>query len=120
MTTEPTVRDATADKSDDATADGVQSDDAAQQQGEHDQGCAALPVAVSPCDHNPGDADQKRNGEEHSAGPGKPKPVAEPPPIASESSHACTLGQRNERHPGPAFANSPDEHRLPTVKTGAR
>jgi hypothetical protein len=49
---------------------------------------------VSPCDRNSGGADQKRNGEEHSAGPGEPKPVAEPFPIASESRHTGSLGQR--------------------------
>jgi hypothetical protein len=43
---------------------------------------------VSARHHNPGNADKKRNGEEHSAGPGEPKPVTEPPPIASESRHA--------------------------------
>jgi hypothetical protein len=43
---------------------------------------------VSPCERNPGNADQKRNGEEHSSGPGEPKPVTEPSPIATESRHA--------------------------------
>jgi hypothetical protein len=53
---------------------------------------------VSACDHNLGNADQKRNGEDHSAGLGEPKPMTEPPPIASESGHARILGRRNERH----------------------
>ena len=88
MTPGPTVQDETANNSDDSPADGIQSDNTDQQECEHHEGCAALPVAVSPCDHDPRNADQKRNGEEHSAGLGEPKPVTEPSPIASESSHA--------------------------------
>ena len=88
MTPEPTVQDETANNSDDSPADGIQGDHADQQECEHHQGGAALTVAVSPCDHNSGNADQKCNGEEHSAGPGEPKPVTEPSPIASESRHA--------------------------------
>ena len=52
MTPEPTVQDETANKSDDSAGDGVQGDHADQQECEHHQGCAALPVAVSACDHN--------------------------------------------------------------------
>ena len=48
MTPESTVQDETANKSDDRPADGIQGDYAGQQECEHDQGCAALPVAVSP------------------------------------------------------------------------
>ena len=88
MTPEPTVQDETADNRDDSPADGIQRDHADQQECEHDEGCAALPVAVSPCDHNSRNADKKCNGEEHSAGLGEPKPVTEPSPIASESRHA--------------------------------
>jgi hypothetical protein len=88
MTPEPTVQDETANKSDESAAEGVQGDHAGQQECEHHQGRAALPVAVNACDHNPGDADQKRNGEKHSAGLGEPKPMTEPPPIAYESRHA--------------------------------
>ena len=88
MTPEPTVREETADNSDDSPAVRIQRDHADQQECEHHEGCAALPVAVSPCDHNFGDADQKCNGEEHSAGPGEPKPLTEPSPTASESGHA--------------------------------
>jgi hypothetical protein len=62
---------------------------------------------VSPCDSNSGNADQKRNGEDHSAGLGEPKPVTEPSPIASESRHALSLGRRNQRHLGPACGNVP-------------
>jgi len=57
MTPEPTVQDETANKSDDSATDGVQGDHAGQQECEHDQGCAALPVAVSVCDHNSRNAD---------------------------------------------------------------
>jgi hypothetical protein len=57
MTPGSTVQDETANKSDDSAADGVQGDHAGQQECEHHQGCAALPVAVSARDHNPGNAD---------------------------------------------------------------
>ncbi len=57
MTPEPTGQDETAYKSDNSAADGVQGDHADQQECEHHQGCAALPVAVSACVHNRGDAD---------------------------------------------------------------
>jgi hypothetical protein len=99
MTPEPTVRDETANNSDDSPADGIQGDHADQQECEHHQGGAALTVAVSPCDHNSGNADQKCNGEEHSAGLGEPKPVTQPSPIASESRHARSLGQRKRAAP---------------------
>jgi len=51
MTPEPTVQE-TANNSDDSPTDGIQRDHADQQECEHHEGCAALPVAVSPCDHN--------------------------------------------------------------------
>ena len=57
MTPEPTVQDETANKSDDSAADGVEGEDAGQQECEHHQRCAALPVAVSACDRNRGNAD---------------------------------------------------------------
>ena len=57
MTPEPTVQDETANKSGDSAADGVQGDHGDQQECEHHQGCAALPVAVSPRDRHCGDAD---------------------------------------------------------------
>jgi hypothetical protein len=46
----------TANNSDDSPADGIESDHTDQHECEHHEGCAALPVAVSPCDHNPGNA----------------------------------------------------------------
>ena len=88
MTPEPTVQDETANHSDDSPADGIQGDHADQQECENHQWGAALTVAVSPCDHRSDNANQKCNGEEHSAGLGEPKPVTEPSPIASESRHA--------------------------------
>ena len=57
MTPEPTVQDQTANNSDDSPADRIQGDHADQQECEHHQGSAALTVAVSPCDHNSGNAD---------------------------------------------------------------
>jgi len=106
MPLEPAVLNETANERDDSAAHGVQDDHADQQQCEHHQGCAALAVAASPRHHNLGNANQKRNGEEHSAGLGESKPVIEPPPIASDSRHARSLGQRSEQHPGPACGMS--------------
>jgi hypothetical protein len=87
LTPEPAIQDETAHESDDSASDGVQGDHAGQQECEHHQGCAALPGAVSARDHDPDDADQKRDGEEHAAGLGEPKAVSEPPPVASEPDH---------------------------------
>ena len=89
----PTVQDETANNCDDSPADGIQGDHADQQECEHHQGCAALTFALSPGDHNSGNADQKCNGEDHSAGLGEPKPVTEPSPIASKPRHAGSLGR---------------------------
>jgi len=83
-----------AKNGDDSPADGVQGDDAGQQECEHDQGCAALAVAVSACHRNSDDADQKGSGEKHATELGKSKPVTEPAPIASQSPHAFSLGAR--------------------------
>jgi hypothetical protein len=68
MTPRPTVQDQTANDRNDSSADGIQGDHADQHQCEHHQGCAALPVAVGPCVHKPGNAHEKCNGEENSAG----------------------------------------------------
>jgi hypothetical protein len=57
MTPEPTARDKTACNSDDSTADGIQRDYADQQECEHHERCGALPVTVSPCDHDFRNAD---------------------------------------------------------------
>jgi hypothetical protein len=57
MTPEPTVHDEAANNSDDSPADHIQGDHAHQQECEHHQRCAALPVAVSPCDRDSGEPD---------------------------------------------------------------
>jgi hypothetical protein len=88
MTPEPTGQDQATNKRNESAVDGVQGDHADQQECEHHEGCAALPVAVSACDHNLGNANQEHNGEKHSAGLGEPKPVTEPPPIGSDSRDA--------------------------------
>jgi hypothetical protein len=88
MTPEPTVQDEMTNNNDDSPADRIQGDHADQQECEYHQWSAALTVAARPCDDNSGNADQKCNGEKHSAGLGEPKPVTEPSPIASESRHA--------------------------------
>jgi hypothetical protein len=80
--------DETASNSDESPADGVHGDHTGQQECEHYERCAALTVAVSPCDHRCDNAEQKCTGEEHSAGLREPKPVTEPSPIASDPRHA--------------------------------
>jgi hypothetical protein len=57
MTPEPTAQDETANNSDDSPTDGIEGDEAGQHECQDDQGCAALPVAVSPAEHNPRAAD---------------------------------------------------------------
>jgi hypothetical protein len=88
MTPGPTVKDDAPNDSDDSPADGIHGDDAGQQECEHHQRGAALAVAVGPGNHDFGNGDQKRNGEQHSAGLREPKPATEPAPVASESRHA--------------------------------
>jgi hypothetical protein len=52
MTRGPTIREETANDSDDSPADGIQRDHADQQECQHHQRCATLPVAVNPSVHN--------------------------------------------------------------------
>ena len=94
LTPVPTVQDK-AENSDDSTPDGIQGDDTDQQECQHHQGRATLPIAVSPRHRNSGNAEEERNGEDHPAGLGEPKPLSEPSPIAPESRHARSLGRRN-------------------------
>jgi hypothetical protein len=54
MTPEPEAQDETANNSDDSPADGIEGDHGGQHECQDDQGCAALPVATSLCEHNPG------------------------------------------------------------------
>jgi hypothetical protein len=96
---EPTALGEAANQSDDSATDGIQGDHADQQECEHHQGRASLPVTMSACHDHLDNGDQKRDGEKHSAGLGEPKPVPEPRPIAAESRHARIIGQRNEGHP---------------------
>ena len=103
MTPELTPHNETANNSDDSAADGIEGHHAGYYECQHDERCTALPVAVSPSEHDSGAACEQCGGEDHAAGLREPKPLTEPSPIASESSHARMLGQRNERRPGPAF-----------------
>jgi hypothetical protein len=57
MTPEPKVQDETANKSEYPPADGIEGDHRGQHERQDDQGCAALPVAMSPSEHNRGAAD---------------------------------------------------------------
>jgi hypothetical protein len=52
MTPEPTAQDETTNNSNDSPANGIEGDHAGQHECQDDQGCAALPVAVSPSEHN--------------------------------------------------------------------
>jgi hypothetical protein len=53
MTPEAEAQDEAANNSEDSAADGIERDHG----GQHDQGCAALPVAVSACHHHLGNTD---------------------------------------------------------------
>ena len=81
-----------ADESHDPATDGIEGHHAGQQERKHDEGRAAFARALSVGDHHRGDADEKRRGEKHPAGLGEPKATTEPDPIASESSHARSVG----------------------------
>ena len=54
MTPEPKNQDEPANNSDDSPADGIEGDHGGQHECQDDQGCAALPVAIGLCEHNPG------------------------------------------------------------------
>lgn len=112
MTPAPTVQPETASNGDDSPADGIQRDDAGQQEREHHERCTALPGAVGLCVRNPGDADQKCNGEHHPAGLGEPKPPTEPSPIPSEARHAGSLGRRDRLGSPWALGLSRESRRL--------
>ena len=58
MTPQPTIRDETANNSDDSPAESVKGHHADQQECQYHEGCAALPVALSPCDNHFGTADE--------------------------------------------------------------
>jgi hypothetical protein len=57
MTPEPKAQDEMANNSDDSPADGIEGDHGGQHECQNDQGCAALTVAMSLSEHNPGAAD---------------------------------------------------------------
>ncbi len=77
----------TANNSDASLSDPIESDHDGHRDCKYDQGCAALPGASSPLEHDRGDACEQRDGEDHAAGPREPKPLAEPSPVASRSKH---------------------------------
>jgi hypothetical protein len=88
MTPEPTAQDETACDSDDSTADGIEGNHTGQQERQDDGGCATLPVALGASEDDFRDAQEKCGSEERPAGLRKPKPMAEPSPIASQQGHA--------------------------------
>jgi hypothetical protein len=49
--------DETPNNSDDSPTDGIEGDHGGQHEGQDDQGCAALPFALSPGERNPRAAD---------------------------------------------------------------
>ena len=51
------MQDEAPNNSDDSPADGIQRDDADQQECEHHEGCSTLPGAVSACERNSRSAD---------------------------------------------------------------
>lgn len=54
MTPEPTPQDETANNRDASPGDGIEADHDGHHDCQDDQGRAALPCAVSPCEHNRG------------------------------------------------------------------
>jgi hypothetical protein len=96
MTPEPTVQDDTANNSDDSPADRIQGEHADQQECEHHEGSATLTVAVRPCDDNSGNADEKCNGEQHSAGLRESRPAAAAT-SSPERGRTCLQGKREPR-----------------------
>ena len=98
MTSDPTPQDEAANNSDASLGGRIENDHDGHHDRQYDEGCAALPCAVSPCEHNGGASCQHCDGEDHAAGLREPKPLTEPSPIASDSRHARMLGQRDERH----------------------
>ena len=88
MTPELTPHDETANNSDDSAADGIEGDHAGQHECQHNGGRATLPVALGASEHDSRDAEENCDGEDRAAGLREPKPMAEPSPIRSESSHA--------------------------------
>jgi hypothetical protein len=87
----------TANDSDDSPAGRIDGDHRRQHERQDDQRRAALPGAVSPCEHHCCADDQECGGEERSAGVREPEPLTEPSPVASECSHATNA---SERHSG--------------------
>jgi hypothetical protein len=55
-TPEPTPHNESASNSGDSAADGIEGYHAGYHECQHDEGCTALPVAVSPSEHDPGAA----------------------------------------------------------------
>jgi hypothetical protein len=84
----PTPQDETANNGDASPGDRIESDDDGHHDCQYDDGCAALPGAVSPCEHDRGAPCQHGDGEDHAAGLREPEPPTEPAPIASKSNHA--------------------------------
>jgi hypothetical protein len=93
MTPGPTAQDEPARNSYDSTSDGIDGDHTGQHERQDDGWCATLPVALGAYEHDFRDAEEKRDGEEGSAGLRESKPTAEPSPIASQQTHARILGQ---------------------------
>jgi hypothetical protein len=93
MTLGPAARAETACNSDDSTADGIEGDHTGQHERQDDGGSPTFLVALSAYEHDLRDAEENGEGEERSAGLREPKPMAEPSPIASQESHARTVGQ---------------------------
>ena len=101
-TPEPAVQDEAKD-SHESPADGIQGDYADHQECEHHQGRAALPVAMDPCAHKQGNADEKSDGGRELGRAGR----AEADNRAISSSFGVSSrsqsSQRNERHFVAAF-----------------
>jgi len=98
MTSDPTPQDEAANNSDASLGDRIENDHDGHHDRQHDEGCAALPCAVSPCEHNGGASCQHCDGEDHAAGLGEPKALTEPAPVASKSDHARNARSEERAH----------------------
>ena len=70
MTPEPAAHEETANDSDASLGDRIERDHGGQHDCEHDEGCAALTCAVSPCEHDCGAPcdDSRSDGDDRNGG----------------------------------------------------
>jgi hypothetical protein len=98
MTPAPAPQDETANDSDASLGDRIESDHDGHHECQYDEGCAALPCALSAFERNRGAPCEHCDGEDDAAGLRQPKPLTEPAPIASKSNHARDARSEERAH----------------------